>query len=449
HRGAFAFLTSPLQKCLVFGTQCVAKSDHSQPKTGELAYRKGDIVTIMRTGMGKEHYKARHNTTGEEGLISATNMREREAIRVDPSLSLMPWSNGKISGPEAVSKLRPVEDGLFLVWESIRHPGDYVLCVGYSSQVIHYRVMYQHSKLTIDNTQYFYNLIDMIEFHSKHKGAIATKLLKPKDKEGTKSAELELSKTGWLFNLVLFCCPFAVFEGDYIGQKVAVKNIKCDVTAQAFLEETTVMTKLQHKNLVRLLGVIVDNGLHIVTELMAKGNLVNFLRTRGRFVISTGQLLRFALDVCEGMEYLESKRLVHRDLAAHNILVSNEGVAKVSDFGLTKVDCKASDNAKLPVKWTAPEALKKEKFSMRSDVWSYGVLLWETFSYGRQPYPKMSVKERVEQGYRMDAPAECPPCVYALMRGYWEAEPKKRPSFHKLQEKIERELTKHSPGPSC
>uniref|UniRef100_A0A673WFZ2 Tyrosine-protein kinase n=1 Tax=Salmo trutta TaxID=8032 RepID=A0A673WFZ2_SALTR len=422
----------PLQKCLVFGTQCVAKSDHSQPKTGELAYRKGDILTIMRTGTGKEHYKARHNTTGEEGLISATNMREREAIRVDPSLSLMPWFHGKISGPEAVSKLRPVEDGLFLVRESIRHPGDYVLCVGYSSQVIHYRVMYQHSKLTIDNTQYFYNLIDMIEVRYRFRLVSVC------------------VTAGWLLDIRKLTLGEsigegefgAVFEGDYIGQKVAVKNIKCDVTAQAFLEETTVMTKLQHKNLVRLLGVIVDNGLHIVTELMAKGNLVNFLRTRGRFVISTGQLLRFALDVCEGMEYLESKRLVHRDLAARNILVSNEGVAKVSDFGLTKVDCKASDNAKLPVKWTAPEALKKEKFSTRSDVWSYGVLLWETFSYGRQPYPKMSVKEvkeRVEQGYRMEAPEECPPTVYALMRGCWEAEPKKRPSFHKLQEKIERE----------
>ncbi|XP_071201063.1 megakaryocyte-associated tyrosine-protein kinase-like isoform X2 [Salvelinus alpinus] len=414
----------------------VAKSDHSKPKAGELAYRKGDILTIVETGTGKGHYKARHNTTGEEGLVSATNMREREAICVDPSLSLMPWFHGKISGPEAVSKLLPVEDGLFLVRESIRHHGDYVLCVSYSSQVIHYRVIYQDSKLTIDNTQYFYNLLDMIEFYSKSKGAIVTKLLKPKEKEGTKSAELELSKT--------------VYEGDYMGQKVAVKNIKCDVTAQAFLEETTVMTKLQHKNLVRLLGVILHNGLHIVTELMAKGNLENFLRTRGRYVISTDQLLRFALDVCEGMEYLESKRLVHRDLAARNILVSNEGVAKVSDFGLTKLDCKASDNAKLPVKWTAPEALKKEKFSTRSDVWSYGVLLWETFSYGRQPYPEMclkEVKELVEQGYRMEAPEECPPGVYALMRCCWEAEPRKRPSFQKLQEKLERELTKHSPGP--
>uniref|UniRef100_A0A667X9H8 Tyrosine-protein kinase n=1 Tax=Myripristis murdjan TaxID=586833 RepID=A0A667X9H8_9TELE len=441
------------------GTQCVAKGDHRKPKSGELAFRKGDILTILDADMGKGYYKARHNVTGEEGLITSTSVREREAIRIDPSLSLMPWFHGKISGPEAVCKLRPVEDGLFLVRESIRHPGDYVLCVSVSGEVIHYRVMYRDNKLTIDNMQYFYNLIDMIEFYSKNKGSIATTLLKPKEKEGAKSAELELSKTGWLLDIRRLTLGEtigegefgAVYEGEYMGQKVAVKNIKCDVTAQAFLQETTVMTKLQHKNLVRLLGVILHNGLHIVTELMVKGNLVNFLRTRGRSVINSVQLLRFALDVCEGMEYLESKRFVHRDLAARNVLVSDDSVAKVSDFGLTKVDSKASDHAKLPVKWTAPEALKKE-FSTKSDVWSYGVLLWEIFSYGRQPYPKMSlkeVKEKVEEGYRMEAPEDCPPGVYSLMKSCWEKEPRRRPSFHKLREKLDRELGKHSPSPGA
>uniref|UniRef100_A0A7N6AAV3 Tyrosine-protein kinase n=1 Tax=Anabas testudineus TaxID=64144 RepID=A0A7N6AAV3_ANATE len=381
------------------GTQCVAKGDHRKPKPGELTYHKGDILTIVDTSTRKGYYKARHNTTGEEGLINSTSVREREALRVDPSLSLMPWFHGKISGPEAVNKLQPAEDGLFLVRESIRHPGDYVLCVSVSGEVIHYRVIYQDNKLTIDSSQYFYNLIDMIE---------------------------------------------------YMGQRVAVKTIKCDVTAQAFLQETTVMTKLQHKNLVRLLGVILHKGLLIVTELMSKGNLVNFLRTRGRSVVNSVQLLRFALDVCEGMEYLESKKLVHRDLAARNVLVSNDGVAKVSDFGLTKVDSKVSDNAKLPVKWTAPEALKKEKFSTKSDVWSYGVLLWEIFSYGRQPYPKMSlveVKEKVQKGYRMDAPEDCPPGVYSIMRVCWEEDPRKRPTFHKLREKLEREMGTQSPDP--
>uniref|UniRef100_A0A665TTV8 Tyrosine-protein kinase n=1 Tax=Echeneis naucrates TaxID=173247 RepID=A0A665TTV8_ECHNA len=440
------------------GTQCVTKGDHRKPKPGELAYNKGDVLTIVDKSTRKGFYKATHNTTGEEGLISSSNVREREALRVDPSLSLMPWFHGKISGPEAVGKLQPAEDGLFLVRESIRHPGDYVLCVSTSGEVMHYRVIYKDNKLTIDHIQYFYNLIDMIEFYSKNKGSIATILLKPKQKQGTKSAELELSKTGWLLDISKLTLGEnigegefgAVYQGEYLGQRVAVKTIKCDVTAQAFMQETAVMTKLQHKNLVRLLGVILHKGLHIVTELMSKGNLVNFLRTRGRSVVNSVQLLRFALDVCEGMEYLESKKLVHRDLAARNILVSDDYLAKVSDFGLTKLDSKVSDSIKLPVKWTAPEALKKEKFSTKSDVWSYGVLLWEIFSYGRLPYPKMSlkeVKEKVDGGYRMEAPDDCPPGVYALMTSCWEQEPRRRPTFHKVREKLEREMGKHSPGP--
>ncbi|XP_075878989.1 megakaryocyte-associated tyrosine-protein kinase isoform X1 [Nelusetta ayraudi] len=439
------------------GTQCVAKCRHKKPKPGELAFQKGDILTIVDSTSKKGHYLARHNDTGDEGLVNGADVRERQALRGDPSLSLMPWFHGKISGPEAVSKLRPAEDGLFLVRESIRHPGDYVLCVSVSGEVIHYRVIYQDSKLTIDKGQYFYNLIDMIEFYSNNKGSIATILLKPKQKQGTKSAEEELSKSGWLLDIAKLHLGDkigegefgAVHEGEYSGQRVAVKIIKCDVTAQAFLQETTVMTKLQHKNLVRLLGVIPHKGLHIVTELMTKGSLVNFLRSRGRTLINTTQLLCFALDVCEGMEYLESKKLVHRDLAARNVLVSGDNVAKVSDFGLTKVDSKVYDNAKLPIKWTAPEALKKEKFSTKSDVWSYGILLWEIFSYGRQPYPKMAlkeVKETVEGGYRMEAPEDCPPGVYALMRTCWEQEPRRRPTFHKLRDRLEQEIGKHNPA---
>ncbi|XP_041862980.1 megakaryocyte-associated tyrosine-protein kinase isoform X2 [Melanotaenia boesemani] len=439
------------------GTQCVAKGNNKKAKSGELVYHKGDILTIVDA---KGYYKARHNTTGEEGFINSTNVRERKALRVDPNLSLMPWFHGKISGSEAVCKLQPAENGLFLVRESIRHPGDYVLCVSVSGEVIHYRVIYQDNKLTIDNKQYFYNLIDMIEYYSRSKGSIATVLMKPKEKQGTKSAELELSKTGWLLDIAKLTLREnigegefgAVYEGEYMGQRVAVKIIKCDVTAQAFLQETAVMTKLQHKNLVQLLGVILDKGLHIVTELMTKGNLVNFLRTRGRSVVNFLQLLRFALDVCEGMEYLESKKLVHRDLAARNVLVSEDSVAKVSDFGLTKVGSKETDKVKLPIKWTAPEALKKEKFSTKSDVWSYGVLLWEIFSYGRQPYPKMSlneVKEKVEGGYRMEAPEECPPSIHSLMRLCWQQEPRRRPGFSKLREKLEQEMSKVSPGPTA
>ncbi|NWI18627.1 MATK kinase, partial [Crypturellus soui] len=368
-----------------------------------------------------------------------------------PWSCLPSWFHGKISGVQAVQELQPPEDGLFLVRESIRHPGDYVLCVSFAKEVIHYRVIHEENMLSIDNEQRFCNLIDMIEHYMKEQGPICTKLMKPKPKSGMKSAEEELAKAGWLLNLQHLTLgdrigqgEFGdVLQGEYMGQKVAVKNIKCDVTAQAFLAETAAMTKVRHKNLVRLLGVILHNGLYIVMEFMSKGNLVNFLRTRGRAVIQTRQLLQFALDVAQGMDYLESKKLVHRDLAARNILISEENVAKVSDFGLARVNPKGTDTTLLPVKWSAPEALKHNKFSSKSDVWSYGILLWEVFSFGRAPYPKLSLKEvteMLEQGYRMDAPEDCPATVYVLMRSCWELEPGKRPSFKKLTEKLQKEL---------
>uniref|UniRef100_A0A8C0HDM0 Tyrosine-protein kinase n=1 Tax=Chelonoidis abingdonii TaxID=106734 RepID=A0A8C0HDM0_CHEAB len=443
--------TPTYRKCWLPGTQCITKHDHTKPKARELAFRKGDIVTIVEICEQKGWYKAKHNDTGEEGLLSASSVREREAIRVDPKLSLMPWFHGKISGVEAVQALQPPEDGLFLVRESIRHPGDYVLCVSFGKEVIHYRIIYQENRLSIDASVCFYNLIDMIEHYMKDQGAICTKLVKPKPKPGLKSAEDELAKAGWLLKLQHLTLGDkigegefgAVLQGEYMGQKVAVKNIKCDVTAQAFLAETAAMTKVRHKNLVQLLGVILHNGLYIVMEYMSKGNLVNFLRTRGRSVLQPKQLIQFALDISQGMDYLESKKLVHRDLAARNILISEENVAKVSDFGLAKVDPKGVDATKLPVKWTAPEALKNNKFSTKSDVWSYGILLWELFSYGRAPYSKMTLKEvteMVEKGYRMEAPEECPPSLYTLMKSCWETEPGKRPSFRKLTEKLQKEL---------
>ncbi|XP_054434013.1 megakaryocyte-associated tyrosine-protein kinase isoform X1 [Pteronotus mesoamericanus] len=441
----------PTQRRWAPGTQCITKCEHTRPKPGELAFRKGDVVTILEACESKSWYRAKHHASGQEGLLAAGALREREALSADSKLSLMPWFHGKISGQEAVQLLQPPEDGLFLVRESVRHPGDYVLCVSFLREVFHYRVLHRDGHLTIDEAICFCNLMDMVEHYSKDKGAICTKLVKPKRKQGTKSAEEELAKAGWLLNLQYLTLGAqigegefgAVMQGEYLGQKVAVKNIKCDVTAQAFLDETAVMTKMQHKNLVRLLGVILHQGLYIVMEHVSKGNLVNFLRTRGRALVNTPQLLQFSLHVAEGMEYLESKKLVHRDLAARNILISEDLVAKVSDFGLAKAERKGLDSSRLPVKWTAPEALKHGKFSSKSDVWSFGVLLWEVFSYGRAPYPKMSLKEvteAVEKGYRMEPPEDCPGAVHTLMSSCWEAEPTRRPPFRKLAEKLAREL---------
>ncbi|KAJ3594069.1 hypothetical protein NHX12_006401 [Muraenolepis orangiensis] len=229
--------------------------------------------------------------------------------------------------------------------------------------------------------------------------------------------------------------------GDYRGTKVAVKCIKNDATAQAFIAEASVMTQLRHNNLVQLLGVIVEErgSLYIVTEYMAKGSLVDYLRSRGRTVLDGDCLLKFSLDVCEAMEYLEANNFVHRDLAARNVLVSDEHIAKVSDFGLTKEASSTQDTAKLPVKWTSPEALREKRFSTKSDVWSYGILLWEIYSFGRVPYPRIPLKDvvpRVEKGYKMDAPEGCSPVVYDLMKQCWTLDVAVRPSFNMLGEKL-------------
>uniref|UniRef100_A0A8C0VQV2 C-terminal Src kinase n=1 Tax=Cyanistes caeruleus TaxID=156563 RepID=A0A8C0VQV2_CYACU len=144
--------------------------------------------------------------------------------------------------------------------------------------------------------------------------------------------------------------------------------------------------------------------------------------------------------VCEAMEYLEANNFVHRDLAARNVLVSEDNIAKVSDFGLTKEASSTQDTGKLPVKWTAPEALREKKFSTKSDVWSFGILLWEIYSFGRVPYPRIvSDEPPLGAGFQGWGGAElygCPAVVYEVMKKCWTLDPGHRPSFHQLREQL-------------
>ncbi|XP_050676234.1 tyrosine-protein kinase CSK isoform X2 [Leptidea sinapis] len=225
-------------------------------------------------------------------------------------------------------------------------------------------------------------------------------------------------------------------------QKVAVKILKDNQAANKFKAEASVMASLKHENLVRLLGCVVfsSNGRTcIVTEHCAQGSLLDYLRSRGRHYVTRMDQINFAYDACCGMEYLERQRVVHRDLAARNVLICAEGRAKVADFGLARSDAAPDDpadalrvQAKLPIKWTAPEALKYNKFSNKSDMWSFGILLWEIYSFGRVPYPRIPLAEvvrHVERGYRMEAPEGCPSGPYEVMRAAWHADPAQRPTF--------------------
>uniref|UniRef100_A0A8C5RDZ6 Fibroblast growth factor receptor n=1 Tax=Laticauda laticaudata TaxID=8630 RepID=A0A8C5RDZ6_LATLA len=248
---------------------------------------------------------------------------------------------------------------------------------------------------------------------------------------------------------------------------VAVKMLKDNATDKdlADLISEMEMMKLmdQHKNIINLLGVCTQDGpLYVIVEFAAKGNLREYLRARRpptpdytfditkmpEEQLSFKDLVSCVYQVARGMEYLESKRCIHRDLAARNVLVTEENVIKIADFGLARgvhdIDYyKKTSNGRLPVKWMAPEALFDRVYTHQSDVWSFGILMWEIFTLGGSPYPGIPVEELfklLKEGHRMDKPSNCTHELYMMMRECWHAVPSQRPTFKQLVEGLDKVL---------
>lgn len=217
---------------------------------------------------------------------------------------------------------------------------------------------------------------------------------------------------------------------------VAVKTLReGTMSTQAFLQEAAIMKKFRHNRLVALYAVCSqEEPIYIVQEYMSKGSLLDFLREGDGKSLQFEDLIYIAAQIASGMEYLESKQLIHRDLAARNVLIGENNVAKICDFGLARViaddEYCPKQGSRFPVKWTAPEAIIFGKFSIKSDVWSYGILLMELFTYGQVPYPGMNSREvidKIDRGYRMPKPTShnLPDDIYHLMLQCWDAVPGK------------------------
>ncbi|XP_006997222.1 ephrin type-A receptor 1 [Peromyscus maniculatus bairdii] len=233
---------------------------------------------------------------------------------------------------------------------------------------------------------------------------------------------------------------------------VAIKTLK-DTSPDGqwwnFLREATIMGQFNHPHILRLEGVVTKRKpIMIVTEFMENGALDAFLKER-EDQLAPGQLVAMLLGIASGMNYLSGHNYVHRDLAARNILVNQNLCCKVSDFGLTRLlddfdGTYETQGGKIPIRWTAPEAIAHRIFTTASDVWSFGIVMWEVLSFGDKPYGEMSnqeVMKSIEDGYRLPPPVDCPAPLYELMKNCWAYDRTRRPHFLQLQAHLEQLLT--------
>lgn len=239
-------------------------------------------------------------------------------------------------------------------------------------------------------------------------------------------------------------------ERIYVAVKALKENASTKTQAD-FRREIDLISDLKHDNIVCILGVVLkEEPLCMLFEYMAQGDLHEFLishapsENNGNGSLSQTQFLHISLQICDGMEYLASHHYVHRDLAARNCLVGDNLTVKISDFGLSR-DIYSSDyyrvqsKSLLPVRWMPSESILYGKFTTESDVWSFGVVLWEIYSFGLQPYYGYSNQEvinMVRSRQLLACPDTCPSAVYSLMVECWHEQGVRRPSFAEIGHRL-------------
>ncbi|XP_026930122.2 tyrosine-protein kinase ABL2 isoform X7 [Acinonyx jubatus] len=374
------------------------------------------------------------------------------------SLEKHSWYHGPVSRSAAEYLLSSLINGSFLVRESESSPGQLSISLRYEGRVYHYRInTTTDGKVYVTAESRFSTLAELVHHHSTVADGLVTTLHYPAPKCNKPTVygvspihdKWEMERTDITMKHKLGGGQYGeVYVGVWkkYSLTVAVKTLKEDtMEVEEFLKEAAVMKEIKHPNLVQLLGVCtLEPPFYIVTEYMPYGNLLDYLRECNRDEVTAVVLLYMATQISSAMEYLEKKNFIHRDLAARNCLVGENHVVKVADFGLSRLmtgdTYTAHAGAKFPIKWTAPESLAYNTFSIKSDVWAFGVLLWEIATYGMSPYPGIDlsqVYDLLEKGYRMEQPEGCPPKVYELMRACWKWSPADRPSFAETHQAFE------------
>ncbi|XP_037368574.1 cytoplasmic tyrosine-protein kinase BMX [Talpa occidentalis] len=397
-----------------------------------------------------------HPTKPRRGFHESNSSEE------EGNLDYYDWFAGNISRAQSEQLLRQKgKEGAFMVRNSSQ-VGMYTVSLfskavnDKKGTVKHYHVHTNpENKLYLAENYCFDSIPRLIHYHQHNSAGMITRLRHPVSTKANKvptsvslgSGIWELKREEIALLKELGSGQFGVVHlGKWKEQyDVAVKMIKeGSMSEDEFFQEAQTMMKLSHPKLVKFYGVCSKKyPIYIVTEYISNGCLLHYLKSHGKG-LEPSQLLEMCCDVCEGMAFLESQQFIHRDLAARNCLVDSDLSVKVSDFGMTRYvlddQYVSSVGTKFPVKWSAPEVFHYFKYSSKSDVWAFGILMWEVFSLGKQPYDlydNSQVVVKVSQGHRLYRPQLASDTIYQIMYSCWHELPEKRPTFQQLLSSIE------------
>ncbi|XP_010783250.1 protein-tyrosine kinase 6-like [Notothenia coriiceps] len=421
----------------------------------ELSFQEGDLFSVInRTG---DWWTARR--INKNGRVLDTGVVPKNYLDRADSLQTQPWFFGTMNRIEAQSHLMGTgnDSGAFLIRHSEKDHVGYVLSVKASVRVKHFKVhTANETNFYIEHNLQVTSLIDLVEHYCANELNNTGTLGNPCKRKKPPTTDLshftvdewELPKDEFTLLEMLGSGYFAdVYRGCWKNHiNVAIKILKSDseLNHREFQREVQILKSLRHRHLISLFATCTaSTPYYIITELMEKGSLLDLLRGPEGRNQDIAALVDMGAQVADGMSYLEQNNSIHRDLAARNVLVGEDYICKVADFGLARVIKEPfyiTEDKKIPYKWSAPEAISHGKFSNKSDVWSFGVLLYEIMTHGGTPYPAFSnqeVFEQVSNGYRMSAPSNCPNSLYEIMLQCWSFEPDDRPDFKTVKAKLD------------